>query len=61
MLTPDIQETLLFLARLSAGKPTISEKSLRKITIFDDWEEMRKIWETMSKFIHAQKQLINNS
>jgi hypothetical protein len=44
MLAPDIQETLLFLPRLSVGKPAISEKSLRKITMFDDWEEQRKAW-----------------
>jgi hypothetical protein len=47
MLAPDIQETLLFLPRLSEGKPEISEKSLRKITMLDDWNEQRKAWGEM--------------
>jgi hypothetical protein len=45
MLAPDIQETLLFLPRLAEGKPDISEKSLRKITMLDDWEEQREVWQ----------------
>lgn len=49
MLAPDLQETLLFLPRLSEGKPEISEKSLRKITMLDHWDEQRKAWE-MSGF-----------
>jgi hypothetical protein len=44
MLTPEIQEMLLFLPRLSEGKPEISEKSLRKITTLDDWDEQRENW-----------------
>ncbi len=44
MLAPDIQETLLFLPRLTEGKPEISEKSLRKITMLDDWDEQRRVW-----------------
>ena len=60
MLAPDIQETLLFLPRLSEGKPEIYEKSLRKITMLDDWDEQRKAWETFrmcfqSKSSHARK------
>jgi hypothetical protein len=47
MLAPDLQETLLFLPRLSEGKPEISEKSLRKITMLDDWDEQRRAWEIM--------------
>ncbi|XZE35685.1 hypothetical protein SH501x_001208 [Pirellulaceae bacterium SH501] len=48
MLAPDIQEQLLFLPRLSEGKPEITEKSLRKITMLDDWEEQRSAWDTMT-------------
>jgi hypothetical protein len=60
MLAPEIQETLLFLPRLSEGKPEISEKSLRKITMLDDWDEQRKAWGTFrmcfqSKTSHARK------
>jgi hypothetical protein len=47
MLAPEIQETLLFLPRLSAGKAEISEKSLRKITMLDNWDEQRKVWVKM--------------
>jgi hypothetical protein len=47
MLAPDIQETLLFLPRQSEGKPEISEKSLRKITMLDDWDEQRTAWQRM--------------
>jgi hypothetical protein len=46
MLAPELQETLLYLPRLSHGKSEISEKSLRKITTLDDWDEQRKAWET---------------
>jgi hypothetical protein len=45
MLAPEIQETLLFLPRLSEGKPDISEKSLRTLTMLDDWDDQRKIWQ----------------
>jgi hypothetical protein len=47
MLAPDIQEALLFLPRLSKGKPKISEKSLRKITKLDNWDEQRKAWKQL--------------
>ena len=42
MLAPEIQETLLFLPRMSKGKPEISEKALRRITMQDDWDEQRE-------------------
>lgn len=44
MLAPEIQKTLLFLPRLSEGKPEISEKFLLKITLLDNWDEQRKVW-----------------
>ena len=44
MLAPDLQETLLFLPRVSAGKPEISEKSLRPITLLESWQDQRKAW-----------------
>ena len=42
MLAPEIQENLLFRQRLSEGKPEITEKSLRKVTMPDDWDKQRK-------------------
>ena len=47
MLAPDIQEQLLFLPRITEGKPEISEKTLRPITLLDDWEEQRYLIETV--------------
>lgn len=47
MLAPDIQEQLLFLPWLSEGKPEITEKSIRQITMLDDREEQRRAWEIM--------------
>jgi hypothetical protein len=54
ILAPDLQETLLFLPRLSEGKPEISEKSLRKITMLDDWDEQRKAWTMVSLCIQSR-------
>jgi hypothetical protein len=47
MLAPDIQEQLLFLPRITEGKPEISEKTLRPIALLDDWEEQRYLIETV--------------
>lgn len=47
MLAPDIQEQLLSLPRLAEGKPEITEKSVRQITMLDDWDETRRAWEIM--------------
>ncbi len=44
LLAPDIQEELLFLPRVTAGKPTIHEKMLRPITTEIDWERQRAMW-----------------
>jgi hypothetical protein len=44
MLAPDIQETLLFLPRLSEGKPEIHEKRLRPIAAMLSWDEQRVAW-----------------
>ena len=47
MLAPDIQEELLFLPRVTAGKPTIHEKLLRPITAEVDWDRQREMWESL--------------
>jgi len=44
LLAPDIQEELLFLARITAGKANIHEKMLRPITGETDWDKQREIW-----------------
>lgn len=44
LLAPNIQEELLFLPRLKKGKPEISEKILRPLTMETDWEKQRVLW-----------------
>ena len=44
MLAPDIQEELLFLPRVTAGKPTINEKMLRPIVSLVNWDQQREMW-----------------
>jgi hypothetical protein len=48
MLAPDIQEELLFLPRVTAGKPTIHEKMLRPISAEMDWDRQREMWRKIS-------------
>lgn len=40
-LAPDIQEELLFLPRVSAGRPPMHEKLLRPIAAEIDWKKQR--------------------
>jgi hypothetical protein len=47
MLAPEIQEELLFLPRVTAGKPTIHEKMLRQITAAVNWEKQREMWQSI--------------
>lgn len=49
LLAPDIQEELLFLPRMKKGKPQISEKILRPLTMEMDWEKQRVLWAEMRK------------
>jgi hypothetical protein len=43
-LAPDIQEDVLFLPKISEGRPSISERDLRPIAARPDWAEQRRIW-----------------
>jgi hypothetical protein len=47
LLAPDIQEELLFLPRVTAGKATIHEKLLRPIVVVTDWDKQREMWEAL--------------
>ena len=49
MLAPDIQEELLFLPRVTTGKPTIHEKMLRPIVSLVDWDKQKKMWAAIKK------------
>jgi len=44
LLAPDTQEELLFLPRVTTGKPTIHEKMLRPVSAETDWEKQRAMW-----------------
>jgi hypothetical protein len=43
-LAPDIQESLLFLPRVTSGKAAIHEKLLRPIAAEIDWAKQREMW-----------------
>ena len=43
-LAPDIQEELLFLPRVLAGRDPIHEKQLRRICAMADWQKQRLLW-----------------
>ena len=47
LLAPDLQEKLLFLPRLTEGKPEITEKQLRPVVQLEDWQEQRKLWQEL--------------
>lgn len=49
LLAPDIQEELLFLPRLTAGKSAIHEKMLRPISAEIDWARQREMWKRIDK------------
>jgi hypothetical protein len=51
MLAPDIQEELLFLPRVTTGKPAIHEKMLRPISAEVDWSRQREMW----RALHARQ------
>ena len=43
-LAPDIQEELLFLPRVTAGKATVHEHMLRPIAAEVSWRKQREMW-----------------
>ena len=44
LLAPDIQEELLFLPRVTAGKAAVHERMLRPIAAETDWAKQRAMW-----------------
>ncbi|MBS0264147.1 MAG: hypothetical protein JSS02_19580 [Planctomycetes bacterium] len=44
LLAPDIQEQVLFLPAVEAGKDTVSERQLRAIVKVEDWAKQRRVW-----------------
>jgi hypothetical protein len=50
-LAPDIQEELLFLPRITAGRATIHEKMLRQISAQISWSRQRELWRALREEI----------
>ncbi len=46
-LAPDIQEALLFLPPVTAGREPIAERNLRRLTAIPRWDRQRKAWRDM--------------
>ncbi len=46
-LAPDLQEALLFLPPVTAGRDPIAERNLRRLTAIPRWERQRKAWREM--------------
>ena len=51
-LAPDIQESLLFLPRITAGRDAIHEKMLRPICTESNWKQQHRLW----KEVHHDEQ-----
>ncbi len=50
-LAPDIQEELLFMARVGSGHDPIHERDLRPVAAIADWRRQRRMWrEIVSRF-----------
>ena len=46
-LSPDIQETLLFLPHVESGRDSVTERELRPIVAVPDWRKQRKMWDRL--------------
>ena len=44
LLSPDIQESILFLPTFELGRNPITEKQLRPIASVADWRKQRRMW-----------------
>lgn len=44
LLAPDIQEEILFLPRVTAGRDPLKEKAVRAIAAVPHWHRQRKMW-----------------
>jgi hypothetical protein len=49
LLAPDIQETILFLPRVEAGRDTIKEWQVRPVAAEPVWARQRRMWRTLRK------------
>ena len=50
-LAPDIQEELLFLSPIEAGRDVIKEWQVRPISATQDWCKQRRMWQELSRSV----------
>ena len=43
-LAPSIQEAILFMPRVPAGRDAVTERSLRRIVAEADWDKQITLW-----------------
>jgi hypothetical protein len=48
-LAPGIQEELLHLPPVAAGKDPVTERDLRPIAALRDWRHQRRLWQTLNQ------------
>ena len=48
-LAPDIQETILFLPLVSAGKDPVTERGLREVVAEVGWGKQRRLWSAIHR------------
>lgn len=54
-LAPDIQEQLLFLPLVEAGRDRVHEKMLRPIAAEPSWARQRRMWATIRRSLALQR------
>ena len=47
MLAPDIQEEILFLPRVTAGRDPLQVRQLQSIALVPDWRKQRGMWKSL--------------
>lgn len=47
MLAPDVQEEILFLPRVTAGRDPIHLRQLQPIALVPDWRKQRQLWQSL--------------
>lgn len=53
-LAPDIQEELLFMARIGSGHDPIHERDLRPVAAVADWRRQRRMWREIANGVQSR-------
>ena len=51
-LAPDIQEDILFLPRIQAGRDAIKEHEVRSMAATLDWRKQRRLWADLRQHVN---------